>query len=158
MPFINGRYYMNPVMGGALEAAREAEAALVALENHARQNSAGVASSDRGENGFAKETNGEPGNRSSTDAPIHRIEIDAAELVPAHSGRGARGFVARVHRQSTSGPAGMRSGNDGGKSSSANADARSETHVFADHRDLVSFLRDELANDASSNYGGRQPG
>jgi len=27
MPYIRGRYYMNPVVGDALEAAREAEAA-----------------------------------------------------------------------------------------------------------------------------------
>ncbi len=30
MPYIRGRYYMNPVVGDALEAAREAEAALQA--------------------------------------------------------------------------------------------------------------------------------
>jgi hypothetical protein len=33
MPFINGRYHMNAIMGQALEAAREAEAAMRALQN-----------------------------------------------------------------------------------------------------------------------------
>src|ERR1700722_20427826 len=36
MPYIRGRYYMNPVVGDALEAAREAEAALQALEHAAK--------------------------------------------------------------------------------------------------------------------------
>ena len=44
MPYIRGRYYMNPVVGDALEAAREAEAALQALEHAAK-----VARGDTGE-------------------------------------------------------------------------------------------------------------
>ena len=38
MPFINGRYHVNPTMGAALEAAREAEAAMLALQDHAQRN------------------------------------------------------------------------------------------------------------------------
>ncbi len=33
MPFIRGRYHINAIAGEALEAAREAEAALLALEH-----------------------------------------------------------------------------------------------------------------------------
>ena len=38
MPFIRGRYHINPIMGEALEAARDAEAALLALKQNARRN------------------------------------------------------------------------------------------------------------------------
>ena len=37
MPFIRGRYHINPVMGEALEAAREAEAAQIELERKAQR-------------------------------------------------------------------------------------------------------------------------
>jgi len=110
MPYIRGRYYMNPVVGDALEAAREAEAALQALEHAAK-----VARGDRGEedDAGASSSSGDAGGNndsgsganSNADAyaksapgPIHRVEIEAAELVPAHSGRAQRGFVARIHR------------------------------------------------------------
>jgi hypothetical protein len=33
MPFIRGRYYVNPIAGGALEAAREAEEAAASSQN-----------------------------------------------------------------------------------------------------------------------------
>ena len=45
MPFINGRYHVNPAMGQALEAAREAEAALLALQQQARRNSGDASTS-----------------------------------------------------------------------------------------------------------------
>ncbi len=71
--------------------------------------------------------------------PIHRVEIEAAELVPSSSGRAARGFVARVHRQPPS---------VGGVRNLSSATAP-ETHVFSDHRDLVNFLGDALTQDAA---------
>ena len=94
--------------------------------------------------------------------PIHRVEIEAAELVPSHSGRAQRGFVAHVHREAaapdqgaggSSGAPGesprarfasLRSPQAGQLPTAGNA-SRPETHVFADHRDLVNFLRDEFA-------------
>ena len=111
MPYIRGRYYMNPVVGDALEAAREAEAALQALEHAAK-----VARGDTGDEDAASagsssgnsdsSSSASSGSNSSADAyaksapgPIHRVEIEAAELVPAHSGRAQRGFVARIHRR-----------------------------------------------------------
>ncbi|MGH9686056.1 MAG: hypothetical protein ACRD5K_03065 [Candidatus Acidiferrales bacterium] len=147
MPFINGRYYLNPVMGEALEAAREAEAALAVLDNRARQDSGetgGEANDDFG---------GVPGSPSDAasgtgDGPIHRVEIEAAEMVPASSGRAARGYVARVHRQNASGS--VRSARNFTDRRTAKIPGGAETLVFADHRDLVSFLRDELAKDAHS--------
>ena len=110
MPYIRGRYYMNPVVGDALEAAREAEAALQALEHAAKvargdtgeEDDAGAASSS--ENGGSSASSGSGANfnsdayAKSAPGPIHRVEIEAAELVPAHSGRAQRGFVARIHR------------------------------------------------------------
>jgi len=177
MPFINGRYYVNPIMGEALEAAREAEAALLALENRARQNTGepGVEPAGNSGDGFGDGSGGAAQGASGVDGPIHRVEIEAAELVPAHSGRAARGYVARVHRQPAAGErehagatlprssshrsaAGDRGGDplralSGGArigGFSGKTPSQAETHVFADHRDLVSFLRDELAKDSRS--------
>ncbi len=132
MPFINGRYYMNPVMGEALEAAREAEAALAALESRAHEDVGPDSGAGRGS-----------GAKAKPEGPVHRIEIEAAEMVPAHSGRAARGFVARVHRH----PADPSSGSHASAGSRPADAGPAETHVFSDHRDLVSFLRDELGRD-----------
>ena len=103
MPFISGRYHVNPIMGHALEAAREAEAAMLALQQQARKNF-GDASANAPEDDSA-----DPEDPSSADAadaqaggPIHHIEIEATELVPSNSGRSTRGFVARVHRAAPS--------------------------------------------------------
>jgi hypothetical protein len=152
MPFIRGRYHINAIAGEALEAAREAEAALLALEHDAAQ--AGGQENDEGD---------EMDSAHGADkGPIHRVEIEAAELVPSHSGRAQRGFVAHVHREAaapdqgaggSSGAPGesprarfasLRSPQAGQLPTAGNA-SRPETHVFADHRDLVNFLRDEFA-------------
>jgi hypothetical protein len=167
MPFIRGRYHINAIAGEALEAAREAEAALLALEHDAEQ--AGGETDAEGDD----EGNGSAARKG----PIHRVEIEAAELVPAHSGRAQRGFVAHVHREGAapsmsqsvggSGYVGGASGAGNGRGTASQpgaADgfgvvrsprpgqlpsggyaARPETHVFADHRDLVNYLRDEFA-------------
>jgi hypothetical protein len=137
MPFIKGRFHINPIAGQALEAAREAEAALLALEHAAQQERQ---RQNNGDGDGTSDTEGDASNRyadasnAPTDGPIHRVEIEASELVPSHHGRAVRGYVARVHRQ----PAAQ------GQSASS---APPESHVFADHCDLVSFLRDELAKD-----------
>ncbi len=136
MPFIRGRYHINPVLGEALEAAREAESALMALEQ--------------------EEQSGKDASRGK--APVHRVEIEAAELVPSHSGRGGRGYVARVHRSverpqdaegDFAGAGGKTAkGIQGATSSCGEGGSKPETHVFANHGDLVNFLHDELGNDA----------
>ena len=89
MPFIRGRYHINAIAGEALEAAREAGAAVLALEHDAAQ-AGGKEYEDDDE---AESAHG--GDKG----PIHRVEIEAAELVPSHSGRAQRGFVAHVHRE-----------------------------------------------------------
>jgi hypothetical protein len=148
MPFIKGRFHINPIAGQALEAAREAEAALLALEHTAQQ--------DRQRDGYGDGETENDGAAAPHDGPIHRVEIEASELVPSHSGRAVRGFVARVHRQPAA--PGQQGIDDDAASSNRVANAfaaqRSrvaspETHVFADHRDLVSFLRDEFAKDCN---------
>jgi hypothetical protein len=110
MPYIRGRYYMNPVVGDALEAAREAEAALQALEHAAKVARGDTGEDDPGSSNSSGSGNGASGssNASGSDAnssadayakaapgPIHRVEIEAAELVPAHSGRAQRGWRRR---------------------------------------------------------------
>jgi hypothetical protein len=134
MPFINGRYHINPTMGHALEAAREAEAALLALQQKAGRNSQDDANSP------ADSDTPAPDDR----APIHRIEIDAAEVVPNSTGRAARGYVARVHRTCATTPA-----TSFATMPASSPTASPETHVFADHGDLLSYLRDALAQKSS---------
>jgi hypothetical protein len=162
MPFIRGRDHFNAIAGEALGAAREAEAALLALEHEA-----GNADGQWDDGGDDEEES----TSGAGKGPIHRVEIEAAELVPAHSGRAQRGFVARVHREaaqpeqgergfvqsaangnssgSEAGPrarfASLRSPQAGQLPTAGNA-SRPETHVFADHHELVDFLRDEFAN------------
>lgn len=146
MPFIRGRYHINPIAGKALEAAREAESALEALGQEARGGAF-----DQGD-GFAYENDGDAKPAQDAKGPIHRVEIEAAELVPSHSGRAARGFVARVHRHAGA-PSGIqRSHSAQGATQSAlhSPPARSETHVFSDHRDLLNFLKDEFAQDCAN--------
>jgi hypothetical protein len=162
MPFIRGRYHINAIAGEALEAAREAEAALLALEHEGGQ--AGSPENEGDDEAQSADAEG------AAKGPIHRVEIEAAELVPPHSGRAQRGFVAHVHREGvqpdpggrgyTQSAAGGNYARPGGASQMGIASLRSpqagqlptvgnasrpETHVFADHRDLVNFLRDEFA-------------
>jgi hypothetical protein len=138
MPFIRGRYHINPTMGEALEAAREAEAALLALEQQARAQHANGSDPD-------SDGDGEPDDGSEPTAPagpgtgsVHRVEIEAAVVVPSHAGRGTRGFVARVHRAEA--PA-----NGNANATRGVLPSPPETHVFSDHRDLVNFLGSALA-------------
>jgi len=137
MPFINGRYHINPSMGDALEAAREAEAALLAQQHAARD------SRDNANDASAAE-------QGTDAAPIHRIEIDATEVLPHATGRATRGFVARVHRAVASRPPAAFTTGAGHADDSCYAapasSAAPETHVFADHRDLLDFLRNVLTS------------
>ncbi|HEY7826368.1 MAG TPA: hypothetical protein VIC00_06055 [Candidatus Acidoferrales bacterium] len=169
MPFIRGRYHINAIAGEALEAAREAEAALRALEqaaqDHESARETGNADDD-GESAQSGRVQG-TGNAAGDDefgaqdaadnaaaqnggarGPIRRVEIEAAELVPAHSGRAERGMVARVHR-GTGATAGNEAANAGG--SGRRTAAGPETHVFSSHGDMLNFLRDEFAKDARKN-------
>jgi hypothetical protein len=157
MPFIRGRYHINPIAGEALEAARAAEAALCELEQDANNASADSA---RVQSGADSSDDEESGVDSQDGAgPIHRVEIEAAEMVPTHSGRAQRGFVAHVHREVAGSPSLASGLNEalasvaprgprlpGEYPSSAYA-PRAETHVFADHRDLLGFLRDQFSKD-----------
>lgn len=149
MPFIRGRYYINPIMGEALEAAREAEAALHALEHGARDGHDGANHANDQADGFASPHPGDHATTQAPSGPVHRIEIEASEMVPAHSGRAERGFVARVHRHPPSAaPHDAADSFASQGTSHGSATVRPETHVFSDHRDLVNFLRDELASSA----------
>ena len=129
MPFINGRYHMNPALGQALEDARSAAEELLASDD---------ASHSSPNDDFADRS-----VSTNEKAPIHHVEIEAAELIPSSTGRATHGFVARVHRVSTARP-GFQPANFSSPNSAA---TRPETHVFADHRDLLDFLRSEFARD-----------
>jgi hypothetical protein len=170
MPYIRGRYYMNPVVGDALEAAREAEAALQALEHAAK-----VARGDTGDEDDSGDASSPATGGSATAAPgpIHRVEIEATELVPSHTGRAQRGFVARVHRRAKSAasasmeeeasartagvlPAQLPLGSSSplarnhalqGAMQQGAMHPAPETHVFSNHNDLTNFLNDQFAQD-----------
>ena len=192
MPYIRGRYYMNPVVGDALEAAREAEAALQALEHAAKvargdtgeDGDAGAGSSGGSNDSSSRATSGSGANSNadayakSAPGPIHRVEIEASELVPAHSGRAQRGFVARIHRHANGNAANApaqdslpgRSNSPSSSIANGNANASAspfarnsskpdamrqgamrpapETHVFSNHNDLTNFLHDQFAEDS----------
>jgi hypothetical protein len=102
--------------------------------------------------------------------PIHRVEIEAAELVPSHTGRAQRGFVARIHRHASNAAGNSSSATpspiaNGGANAAASPFARNqsshgamqqgamrpapETHVFSNHNDLTNFLSDQFANDCA---------
>jgi hypothetical protein len=191
MPYIRGRYYMNPVVGDALEAAREAEAALQALEHAAKVARGDTGEDDAGSSGASgsggndnsSATSGSGANSSadayakSAPGPIHRVEIEASEIVPAHSGRAQRGFVARIHRHANGNAANAsaqdslagRSNSPSSSIANGNANASAspfarnsskqdamrqgavhpapETHVFSNHNDLTNFLHDQFAED-----------
>ena len=123
MPFIRGRYYANPTYGRAVEAAREAEDAL-------RASQADGGADEQG-NDADEAMNSQD---ESSAAPVQRIEIEVAEMVPAQSGRATKGYVARVHRGS---------GAKDGQAAIFRGPA--EKRVFYDPGQLVNFLRDELA-------------
>lgn len=140
MPFIRGRYHINPTMGEALEAAREAEAALLALEQQARAQRGSGCDPDSDGDGESDDGGESTAAAGPGAGPVHRVEIEAAAVVPSHSGRAARGFVARVHRSGTA-------QNGTGRATRGALTSAPETHVFSDHRDLVNFLGDALAKE-----------
>ncbi len=142
MPFINGRYHVNPIMGAALEAAREAEAAMLALQNHGQHDG-----DDAGNSGTADSPDASAPDVSAAKAPIHHVEIEATELVPSHSGRATRGFIARIHRSTPQPSATAGSGASCAYNLAATPApaTKPETHVFSNHRDLLEFLHNELS-------------
>jgi hypothetical protein len=154
MPFIGGRYYANALAGHAIEAAREAEAALLALKQKSALNGKADANADEygadSDGGGADDESSEP--VSNDKPPIHRIEIEAVELVPAHSGRAQRGFVARVHRDPGASDGAINPSESSGGSRaplpgqlpSRGYAAKPETHVFAGRGDLLEYLKNEL--------------
>ena len=149
MPYIRGRYYMNPVVGDALEAAREAEAALQALEHAAKVARGDTGDEDDSGDGSSGATSGSA-NSSAALGPIHRVEIEATELVPSHSGRAQRGFVARVRRRlgnDAYAPTGTSPLVPNVTSQQGATQPSPETHVFANHNDLTNFLHDQFAQD-----------
>lgn len=158
MPFIGGRYYANALAGHAIEAAREAEAALHALKKKPLRTAnaiPGDATDSGADSEKADDDTGsdiEAGQMSHQgNAPIHRVEIEAAELVPSHTGRAQRGFVARVHRDPTPGSDSASSSTTSHTLPPGNLPSRGygpkpETHVFAGHSDLLDFLKSELSS------------
>ncbi|HUJ33250.1 MAG TPA: hypothetical protein VLY23_18355 [Candidatus Acidoferrum sp.] len=134
MPFIRGRYHINPVVGQALEAARQLEEAMQEPAGQGEPSESGVDDRDSSVLTGAKDDRD----------PIHRVEIETAETAPSHSGRGEHGFVARIHRTAVSGRA-PESGSAPAFSVHGAASGKPETRVFSDHDDLIDFRRNEFA-------------
>ncbi len=170
MPYIRGRYYMNPVVGDALEAAREAEAALQALEHAAKvargdtgeeDDASASSSSANGSNGGNSSSASGSGANSNSDVyaksapgPIHRVEIEAAELVPAHSGRAQRGFVARIHRRANGNAASAPAQSDAGVRTAGTSTALANHEMPAQ---LPSNSSSPFARNSSSSQDAMHP-
>ena len=95
MPYIRGRYYMNPVVGDALEAAREAEAALQALEHAAK-----VARGDTGDEDEASA--GSSGGSSDGSGSASGGSIPAP--TPTRNPRQAQSIASKSKQSSSSPP------------------------------------------------------
>ena len=165
MPFIRGRYHINPILGEALEAARDAEAALLALKQSGRRNGGGAPGYDSGYQSGDQSGNDSDDQTGDAKGPVHRVEIEAAEMVPSHSGRAQRGYAMRLHRlpvPNTDAGSDFDDGSDSGANSYGSASrlpsrnalptgsAQSDTHIFSNPDDLLDFLRNELANDSAN--------
>ena len=155
MPMIRGRYYMNPVMGEALEEAR-ARAEEGNAPRGSEEEVAGEGS--RPADGRERDAHG----KFVAPQPIHHVEIECAE----------GGYVARVHRHpapssmhaDADGPEGYPHERSGLRHHDEAHDARDahypiqspvphprpEVHVFANHNDLAEFMREELGKHAGS--------
>lgn len=117
MPMINGRYYMNPAMGAAIE---EARSLLERKLPNSGDDGAGD-ESNRGERSPSRRNTSSArrqavrNNDGSQDqrGVIQRIEIEVAEAGPKHPGLKTHGYVAHVHRSVAEEPQGAVDGPDG---------------------------------------------
>lgn len=106
MPVINGRYYMNPAMGAAIEEAR----ALLERnlpDSHGDQPDGDPDADDRARAHRGNSSRKSAGQQNSADdhgprpnhaGAIQRIEIEVAESGPKRPGPKTHGYVAHVHR------------------------------------------------------------
>jgi hypothetical protein len=139
MPMIRGRYYMNPVMGQALEEARAREA-----EGNAPR---GSEDDPVGQNADVRDAHGrfQPAQHSGPgqEGPVHRMEIHCAEGgYAAHVFRHPPGNLVDAGEPAS---AGRSFGAAPGSSTWSNsAHARPSIHVFTNHHDLAQFVEDEL--------------
>ena len=119
MPFVGGKFYANPGYGKGVENARAAET-----------DAGGAGADDEDLIGGAEHDGGK--------GAVHRIVIEATEVVPTHAGRAQSGFVAHVHRaEGVSRASGL----------PPKTEARPETHVFTDHRDVANFVSGALGGE-----------
>ena len=105
MPVINGRYYMNPAMGAAIEEARALlERNLPDSHGDQPDDDLSVRADARPHRGNssrkpAAQTNSSDNQgRQNHAGAIQRIEIEAAESGPKRPGPKTQGYVAHVHR------------------------------------------------------------
>lgn len=118
MPFIRGKYYANPIVGQALESAREAA-----------ENAGG-----KGDSNVEADSYDATAAHESPD-PVRRVDIEITEMVPAHTGRVSKGYVARLYRTDSM----MRESNN------AVTAQTPEKRVFYDHNQFMDFLNRELS-------------
>jgi hypothetical protein len=155
MPVINGRYYMNPAMGAAIEEARSL------LERNGRT-APTQSFSDRDRDDRDEEYS-EGKTDDNAPSAVHRVEIECAEIGSARNRRKQHGYVAHVHRVWTTDPLGIQNQGDSAGNGESSNDAvpqhwtgagtlpkgvfapPSTAHVFADPDELIEFLRNVLA-------------
>jgi hypothetical protein len=137
MPVINGRYYMNPAMGAAIEEARSL------LERKLPDPDDGSADDDSDRAGRTpsrrstssarwESAAGKSGGPRDQRGGIQRIEIEVAEIGPKHPGPKTHGYVAHVHRAVTEEPQGAVDGPDGFASGHSSSND-SSSNEFSSH-------------------------
>lgn len=160
MPMINGRFYMNPGLGAALERARAQAGTGIAAPKEPNSDlnvnaAGGNAGTTASLPGAAPTAGADARQFTGVTHPVHRVEIEAA------NGK----FLARLQRQKPGAAVGIphtatdgdEFGADLGGSSPArtggaalvtrqegDATPHAELHVFTHHQDLLNFLKQEL--------------
>lgn len=141
MPVINGRYYINPARGAAIEKARS-------LSKRGGADRSDEALQIDGRSGPSHAEIDEMRREGSKPDSPQRIEIECFEIGSAEPGRKQRGYIAHVHRNVNGLAPGIE--NVPGQLPTGVFAPTSRTQVFMNPTELVDFLRDELTGSANN--------
>jgi hypothetical protein len=134
MPFVRGRFYMNPAMGEALEEARARAEEGNAAHGSEEESTGHDSSKGQERDGHGRFRPGRHGEAPEP-GPVHRMEIEHAE----------GGFVTRVHRAPQEGAHDAREAGDESGANRAMHCGNHSTHVFTNAHELAEFVREELS-------------
>jgi hypothetical protein len=141
MPVINGRYYINPARGAAIEKARS-----ISKHGGADRSDEALQSVHRSDD--SHDEIDELRREDSKQDPLQRIEIECVEIGSRQPGPKQRSYIAHVHRHGC----GLAPDNQNvpGHLPTGVFAPTSRTQVFMDPIELIDFLRDELTGSANN--------